>query len=140
MDILPAATAFRAARINCRLTQQDIARGTGVSVVTVSRLNGGRVSPDRHREVAQLVLVGRTRSSIPDHLAHVRTLDDIQRERTLASAAVATRSNLIKSGSAATSFAQSSPGAITQRARKNIDIEPRKNQRVRHSKIGITRG
>ena len=129
MDILQLASAFRTARINCRLTQQDVARGAGVSVVTVSRFERGDLLEIGTVKLLNLFkLVGL--ELYPRPLGHVRTLDDIQRQRTLALAAGSSHPD--KSGS----------GAIIQRDRNIIDfdIEPRKNQRVRHSKTGKTHG
>ena len=129
MDILQLASAFRAARINCRLTQQDVAGGAGVSVVTVSRFERGELLEIGTVKLLNLFkLVGL--ELYPRPLGHVRTLDDIQRQRTLALAAGSVRPD--KSGS----------GAIIPRERNSIDldIEPRKNRRVRHSKTGKTHG
>jgi len=141
MDILQLASAFRAARINSRLTQQDIADGAGVSMATVSRFERGDLLELGIVKLLNIFkLVGL--ELYPRPIGHVRTLDDIQRERTLALAAGSVRPNMILEGSTSTSFNQSSSGAIIQRAPKDgsLDIEPRKNQRVRHSKTGKTHG
>ena len=141
MDILQLASAFHAARINCRLTQQDVAGGAGVSVVTVSRFERGELLEIGTVKLLNLFkLVGL--ELYPRPLGHVRTLDDIQRQRALSSAAGTVRPTTILKGSDSTSFNKSSSGAIIQREQKSgeFDIEPRKNQRVRHSKTEKTHG
>jgi transcriptional regulator with XRE-family HTH domain len=141
MDILQLASDFRAARINRRLTQQDVAGGAGVSVVTVSRFERGELLEIGTVKLLNLFkLVGL--ELYPRPLGHVRTLDDIQRQRTLASVAGSVRPNITLGGSASTSVHKSSPGKIIPRDRNNIDVdtEPRKNQRVRHSKAEKNHG
>ena len=85
MDILQLANAFRSARLECRLTQQDVARGAGVSVVTVSRFERGELL--EIGVIKLLKLFNQLGLELyPRHLGHVRTLDDIQRERSASSA------------------------------------------------------
>lgn len=85
MDILQLANAFRSARLECRLTQQDVARGAGVSVVTVSRFERGELL--EIGVVKLLNLFSQVGLELyPRPLGHLRTLDDIQRERSASSA------------------------------------------------------
>lgn len=120
MDILELANAFRAARINSRLTQQDVAGGAGVSVVTVSRFERGELLEIGTVKLLNLFkLVGLELQPRP--LGHVRTLDDIQRQRALSSAAGTAR-------------------LTTNQKSGDYDIEPPTKQRVRHSKAEKTHG
>lgn len=88
MDIVELGQAFRAARIARRLTQQDAARHAGVSVATISRLERGDLL---ELGVVKLIglfgLVGQDLTTRPK--GHARTLDDIQRENSLAKSAAA---------------------------------------------------
>jgi transcriptional regulator with XRE-family HTH domain len=80
MNILELGQAFRAARIEHRLTQQDVAKGAGVSVPTVSRFErGDLLEMGMVKLLALFNLVGL--DLYPRPLGQVRTLDDIQRER-----------------------------------------------------------
>jgi transcriptional regulator with XRE-family HTH domain len=83
MDIVELGQAFRAARIARRLTQQDAAQHAGISVATISRLERGDLL---ELGVVKLIglfgLVGLDLTTRPK--GHTRTLDDIQRENSLA--------------------------------------------------------
>lgn len=83
MDIVELGQAFRAARIARRLTQEDAARHAGVSVATISRLERGDLL---ELGVVKLIglfgLVGLDLVTRPK--GHARTLDDIQRENSIA--------------------------------------------------------
>ncbi|MDD2742763.1 MAG: helix-turn-helix domain-containing protein, partial [Rhodocyclaceae bacterium] len=75
--------AFRAARIARRLTQQYAARHAGVSVATISRLERGDLLELGVVKLISLFgLVGLDLTTRPK--GHTRTLDDIQRENSLA--------------------------------------------------------
>jgi transcriptional regulator with XRE-family HTH domain len=120
MDILQLAGIFRAARINCRLTQQDVADGAGVSVVTVSRFERGELLEIGTVKLLNLFrLVGL--ELYPRPLGHVRTLDDIQRQRALSLADGPAYPRTIQEGG-------------------ELDIEPQKSRRVRHAKTGNPHG
>lgn len=83
MDIVELGQAFRAARIARRLTQQDAARHAGVSVATISRLERGDLLELGVVKLISLFgLVGQDLTTRPK--GHIRTLDDIQRENSLA--------------------------------------------------------
>jgi transcriptional regulator with XRE-family HTH domain len=83
MDIIELGQAFRAARIARRLTQQDAARHAGVSVATISRLERGDLLELGVVKLISLFgLVGLDLTTRPK--GHTRTLDDIQRENSLA--------------------------------------------------------
>ena len=83
MDIVELGQAFRAARIARRLTQQDAARHAGVSVATISRLERGDLLELGVVKLISLFgLVGQDLTTRPK--GHSRTLDDIQRENSLA--------------------------------------------------------
>lgn len=83
MDIVELGQAFRAARIARRLTQQDAARHAGVSVATISRLERGDLLELGVVKLISLFgLVGLDLTTRPK--GHTRTLDDIQRENSLA--------------------------------------------------------
>ena len=88
MDIVEFGLAFRTARIERRLTQQDAARHAGVSVATISRLERGELL---ELGVGKLIglfgLVGLELTTRPK--GHARTLDDIQRENSVANSAQA---------------------------------------------------
>lgn len=80
MDILELGQAFRAARIEHRLTQQEVAKQAGVSVPTVSRFERGDLLEMGVVKLLTLFnLVGL--ELYPRPLGQSRTLDDIQRER-----------------------------------------------------------
>ena len=80
MDILELGQAFRAARIEHRLTQQEVAQQAGVSVPTVSRFERGDLLEMGVVKLLTLFnLVGL--ELYPRPLGQSRTLDDIQRER-----------------------------------------------------------
>ncbi|MFZ4536113.1 helix-turn-helix domain-containing protein [Propionivibrio sp.] len=80
MDIIELGQTFRAARIERRLTQQDVAKQAGVSVPTVSRFERGDLLEMGVVKLLTLFnLVGL--ELYPRILGHSRTLDDIQRER-----------------------------------------------------------
>lgn len=116
MDILQLANVFRTARLECRLTQQDVARGAGLSVVTVSRFERGELL--EIGVVKLLNLFNQVGLELyPRPLGHSRTLDDIQRERSTGSASLGLR--------AAMTYLEKTAPAI---------------QRVRHSKGEKTRG
>lgn len=86
MDIVELGQAFRAARIACRLTQQDAARHAGVGVATISRLErGDLLEVGVVKLIALFGLVGLDLTTRPK--GHTRTLDDIQRENSLAAQA-----------------------------------------------------
>ncbi|WP_153133339.1 helix-turn-helix domain-containing protein [Dechloromonas hortensis] len=79
MNLAELGLAFRTARIERRLTQQDLVSMTGISVTLISKLEGGML-PDVGivRLIALLECVGlelQARSRI-----HRRTLDDIAEE------------------------------------------------------------
>ena len=83
MDIVELGQAFRAARIARRLTQQDAARHAGVSVATISRLERGDLLELGVVKLISLFgLVGLDLTTRPK--GHTRTLDDIQRENSVA--------------------------------------------------------
>ena len=83
MDIVELGLAFRAARIACRLTQQDAARHAGVSIATISRLERGDLLEIGVVKLISLFgLVGQDLTPRPK--GHTRTLDDIQRENSAA--------------------------------------------------------
>lgn len=83
MDIVELGQAFRAARIARRLTQQDAARHAGVSVATISRLERGDLLEVGVVKLISLFgLVGLDLTTRPK--GHTRTLDDIQRENSVA--------------------------------------------------------
>jgi transcriptional regulator with XRE-family HTH domain len=83
MDIVELGQAFRTARIEHRLTQQDAARHAGVSVATISRLERGDLLELGVGKLISLFgLVGLDLTTRPK--GHTRTLDDIQRENSVA--------------------------------------------------------
>jgi transcriptional regulator with XRE-family HTH domain len=83
MDIVELGQAFRDARVARRLTQQDAARHAGVSVATISRLERGDLLELGVVKLISLFgLVGQDLTTRPK--GHGRTLDDIQRENSLA--------------------------------------------------------
>jgi transcriptional regulator with XRE-family HTH domain len=83
MDIVELGQAFRAARITRRLTQEDAARHAGVSVATISRLERGDLLELGVVKLISLFgLVGQDLTTRPK--GHTRTLDDIQRENSVA--------------------------------------------------------
>ncbi|HLO64044.1 MAG TPA: helix-turn-helix domain-containing protein [Azonexus sp.] len=85
MDIVELGQAFRAARIARRLTQQDAAQRTGVGVATISRLERGDLLELGVVKLISLFgVVGLDLTTRPK--GHARTLDDIQRENSLAKA------------------------------------------------------
>ena len=83
MDIVELGQVFRAARIARRLTQQDAARHAGISVATISRLERGDLLELGVVKLISLFgLVGLDLTTRPK--GHTRTLDDIQREDSVA--------------------------------------------------------
>lgn len=83
MDIVELGQAFRTARVERRLTQQDAARHAGVSVATISRLERGDLLELGVVKLISLFgLVGLDLTTRPK--GHTRTLDDIQRENSVA--------------------------------------------------------
>ena len=80
MDIVELGQVFRTARVEHRLTQQDVSNRAGVSVPTVSRFERGDLLEMGVVKLLTLLnLVGL--ELYPRPLGQTRTLDDIQRER-----------------------------------------------------------
>lgn len=99
MDIVELGQAFRAARIARRLTQQDAARHAGVSVATISRLERGDLLELGVVKLISLFgLVGLDLTTRPK--GHTRTLDDIQRENSLAKSSAGENMKVSAAGAA----------------------------------------
>lgn len=140
MDILQLAKAFRSARFECRLTQKEVARGAGLSVVTVSRFERGELL--EIGVVKLLNLFNQVGLELyPRPLGHLRTLDDIQRERSTSSASLGLRAAIGARGNPNIPRDSTPASVFGQRAAKtSLEKNAPAIQRVRHSKGEKTRG
>ena len=122
MDIVELGQAFRAARIARRLTQQDAARHAGVSVATISRLERGDLLELGVVKLISLFgLVGLDLTTRPK--GHTRTLDDIQRENSLAKSVQTLTAKSLSKG----------PGGENMKV-TGVSAVPQAHQRVRRTK------
>lgn len=160
MDIIELGIAFRAARIERRLTQAEVAQRAGVSVATVARLERGELL--ELGVVKLLSLFTQVGLELyPRPVGHRRTLDDIQRERANDSASAlglraainasnaSVHSNLNAGGlRAAVKASLEAQQGATDRARRGLGLRAAQSdqiaqylvQRVRHSKKGKPNG
>ena len=76
MNLIDLATAFKAARLRARLTQQEVAEATGVSLPTISKLERGALA-----EIGAVKLLALFRKVglelAPRPFGQQRTLNDI---------------------------------------------------------------
>ena len=79
MNLIDLADAFKAARLRARLTQLEVARATGVSLPTISKLERGALA-----EIGTVKLLALLRKVglelAPRPIGQQRTLDDIAKE------------------------------------------------------------
>jgi transcriptional regulator with XRE-family HTH domain len=79
MNLMDIAVAFKSARIRARLTQLDVAKATGVGVLTISKLERGALT-----EIGAVKLLALLRKVgvelVPRLVGQPRTLDDIAAE------------------------------------------------------------
>ena len=79
MNLIDIAEAFKAARLRARLTQLEVARATGVSLPTISKLERGALA-----EIGAVKLLALLRTVglelLPRPIGQKRTLDDIAEE------------------------------------------------------------
>lgn len=113
MDIVELGQAFRAARIGRRLTQQDAARHAGVSVATISRLERGDLLELGVVKLISLFgLVGLDLTTRPK--GHTRTLDDIQRENSVAKSAQTLAAKSLSKAPGGENMKVTAAGAVLQ--------------------------
>jgi HTH-type transcriptional regulator / antitoxin HipB len=79
MNLIDLASAFKAARLQARLTQREVAQATGVSLPTISKLERGALT-----EIGAVKLLALLRKVgvelAPRPSRQQRTLDDIAKE------------------------------------------------------------
>jgi transcriptional regulator with XRE-family HTH domain len=79
MNLIDLADAFKAARLRARLTQLEVARATGVSLPTISKLERGALA-----EIGAVKLLALLREVglelAPRPIGQQRTLNDIAEE------------------------------------------------------------
>ena len=117
MDIVELGQAFRAARVARRLTQQDAARHAGVSVATISRLERGDLLELGVVKLISLFgLVGQDLTTRPK--GHGRTLDDIQRENSVAKSAQTLAAKSLSQGPGGENMKVTAAGSAPQAHRR----------------------
>ena len=79
MNLIDLADAFKAARLRARLTQLEVARATGVSLPTISKLERGALA-----EIGAVKLLALLRKVglelAPRPIGQQRTLNDVAEE------------------------------------------------------------
>jgi DNA-binding XRE family transcriptional regulator len=84
MNLIELAVEFKQARINARLTQQEVAYASGINLFTISKFERGVLT-----EIGAVKLISIFRAVglelRPRPIGQARTLDDIAHERDQAS-------------------------------------------------------
>jgi transcriptional regulator with XRE-family HTH domain len=136
MDILELGQAFRAARIEHRLTQQEVAKQAGVSVPTVSRFERGDLLEMGVVKLLTLFnLVGL--ELYPRPLGQSRTLDDIQRERIAQATPLGLRAAIQSGFENALTQGANTPSIGLRAGQQKLIAQSNQQlaQRVRHPKV-----
>ena len=136
MDILELGQAFRTARIEHRLTQQEVAKQAGVSVPTVSRFERGDLLEMGVVKLLTLFnLVGL--ELYPRPLGQSRTLDDIQRERIAQATPLGLRAAIQSGFENALTQGANTPSIGLRAGQQKLIAQSNQQlaQRVRHPKV-----